>query len=456
MLDGAFPDSIFGLQNLEMLEIYSNRLSGTVEMDQFMRLKQLTVLYLSSNNLTLLSESETSPNTSSLPMFNELGLGSCNLRQFPNLLRDQNQLAYLDLSGNNLQGQMPRWIWEMSLETLLLLDLSFNSLTGFHESPTGTLLPWSNILLLDLSSNLLQGSPPIPSISIIVYLASNNSFTGEIPRLFCSMASLRVLDLSRNNLSGIVPQCLSKVSKSLSAKINGNVQNAGVSRHWEQSNQGYLAFLVGEIKSGDFDSVFPKLRVIDVSNNGFTGLLPSSYLESWTAMKRFHVEHLSYMQSNLYDHMFMAGLTIPDEYNYSMTMTNKGIKMEYTKILEVFMAIDLSCNEFRGKIPESVGNLKGLQLLNLSNNLLVGQIPSVIGNLTSLEALDLSHNQFAGRIPWQLRQLNFPEVFNVSYNNLSGPIPQGRQFDTFPNTSFDGNLGLCGNPLSKKCEELGF
>ncbi|KAK8710055.1 hypothetical protein V6N13_145398 [Hibiscus sabdariffa] len=122
MLDGAFPDSIFGLQNLEMLEIYSNRLSGTVEMDQFMRLKQLTVLYLSSNNLTLLSESETSPDTSSLPMFNELGLGSCNLRQFPNLLRDQNQLAYLDLSGNNLQGQMPRWIWEMSLETLLLLD----------------------------------------------------------------------------------------------------------------------------------------------------------------------------------------------------------------------------------------------------------------------------------------------------------------------------------------------
>ncbi|KAK8686935.1 hypothetical protein V6N13_085770 [Hibiscus sabdariffa] len=76
MLDGAFPDSIFGLQNLEMLEIYSNRLSGRVEMDQFMRLKHLTVLYLSSNNLTLLSESEISPNTSSLPMFNELGLGS--------------------------------------------------------------------------------------------------------------------------------------------------------------------------------------------------------------------------------------------------------------------------------------------------------------------------------------------------------------------------------------------
>ncbi|KAL1151815.1 hypothetical protein V6Z11_A09G067500, partial [Gossypium hirsutum] len=474
-------------------------------MDQFVRLKYLSVLYLSSNNLTLLSL--TSPNTTtSLPMFSELGLGSCNLRQFPNFLTQQNQLVYLDLSQNDIHGEMPKWIWEMSFDTLFLLDLYFNSLTGFHQSPT--LLPWSNILFLDLSSKLFQGSPPIPSSSIMVYLASNNSFTGEIPQLFCSLSSVRVLDFSRNNLGGIIPQCLSKASKSLSV-LNLNVNNfhGPVPQAWLNGNKlkminlgknkltgklprsmarcrmleffdignnqirdtypfwlaslSKLKILIlrsnrfhGEIKSGEFNSVFPKLRVIDISNNGFIGFLPSSYLESWIAMKSFHVEHLSYMQSSFYYHMFMAGLTIPDEYNYSMTLTNKGIKMEYTKILEVFMAVDLSCNKFSGEIPESIGNLKGLELLNLSNNILVGQIPTVIGTLTNLEALDLSHNQLFGRIPWQLRQLNFLEVFDVSYNHLSGPIPQGRQFGTFPNSSFDGNLGLCGNPLSKKCEDL--
>ncbi|XP_039033050.1 receptor-like protein 7 [Hibiscus syriacus] len=256
MLDGALPDSIFGLQNLELLEIYSNRLSGIVEMDQFMRLKHLKVLYLSSNNFTLLSVSETSPNTSILPMFNELGLGSCNLRQFPNLLRDQNQLVYLDLSRNNIQGQVPKWIWEMSLETLLLLDLSFNSLTGFHESPTDTLLPWSNILLLDLSSNLFQGSPPIPSRSIMVYSASNNSFTGEIPQLFCSMASLQVLDLSRNNLSDIIPQCLSNVSTSLSVlNLHVNDFHGPIPQAWMSGN---------------------KLKMINLGQNKLEGKLPRS------------------------------------------------------------------------------------------------------------------------------------------------------------------------------------
>ncbi|XVF63521.1 hypothetical protein PTKIN_Ptkin09bG0093300 [Pterospermum kingtungense] len=503
LLDGELPNSIFRLENLQLLELYSNRLSGIVELDQFRRLEHLTVLYLSSNSLTLLPQ--TTSNIT-FPMFNELGLASCNLRQFPNFLRDQNQLVYLDLSHNNIHGQIPKWIWEMSTETLYLVDLSYNYLIGFQGSPT--ILPWSNVLFLDLSSNLFQGSPPVPSFSIFVYLASNNTFTGEIPQSFCHLTSLEILDLSRNNLGGIIPQCLSNFSESLSVlnlhvnSFHGSIPQAWISGgklkmlnlgqnylqgklprsiagckrlefldignnqirdtfpFWLESLPELKILILrsnkfhGEIKSKEFNySVFPKLRVIDLSNNGFGGPLPSTYLESLNAMKSLYVEHLSYMQTDLYDHMFMAGLSIPDEYNYSMTLTNKGIKMEYVKILEVFMAIDLSCNQFRGEIPESVATLKGLQLLNLSNNILDGHIPSVLGTLTRLEALDLSQNKLVGRIPWQLNQLNFLEVFNVSHNQLSGPIPQGKQFGTFPYTSFVGNPGLCGNPLSKKCED---
>ncbi|MFS7954627.1 putative leucine-rich repeat domain superfamily [Helianthus anomalus] len=146
-----------------------------------------------------------------------------------------------------------------------------------------------------------------------------------------------------------------------------------------------------------------------------------------------------------------------EEYNsvryywFSIWMTNKGIKMDYEKIMNTFSAIDLSSNMFRGKIPESIKTLDCLNLLNLSNNELSGIIPPSMGNLIHLESLDLSSNKLLGVIPQGLVQLNFLVVFNVSNNHLTGPIPQGRQFNTFSNNSYMRNQALCGYPLSMKC-----
>ena len=90
-------------------------------------------------------------------------------------------------------------------------------------------------------------------------------------------------------------------------------------------------------------------------------------------------------------------------------------------------------------------------MLNISNNILTGNIPPSLGNLTKLESLDISQNKLLGEISPQLTQIIFLEWFNVSHNNLTGSIPQGKQFETFEKDSFEGNLGLCGGPLSKKC-----
>ncbi|KHN13650.1 Phytosulfokine receptor 1 [Glycine soja] len=85
--------------------------------------------------------------------------------------------------------------------------------------------------------------------------------------------------------------------------------------------------------------------------------------------------------------------------------------------------------------------------------MLSGSIPSSLGKLLNLEALDLSLNSLSGKIPQQLAQLSFLSYFSVSFNNLSGPTPQTKQFATFQGSSFEGNQGLCGNQLFKKCEE---
>nr|TKR90000.1 hypothetical protein D5086_0000237970 [Populus alba] len=71
--------------------------------------------------------------------------------------------------------------------------------------------------------------------------------------------------------------------------------------------------------------------------------------------------------------------------------------------------------------------------------------------LTYLESLDLSSNLFTGRIPVQLADLTFLTVLNLSHNQLEGPIPSGKHFNTFNASSFEGNLGLCGFPMPKEC-----
>ena len=81
-----------------------------------------------------------------------------------------------------------------------------------------------------------------------------------------------------------------------------------------------------------------------------------------------------------------------------MMMTNKGVDTIYEEVQEIYMALDFSSNRFVGAIPESIGNIKVLHLLNLSNNILTGHIPLTLGNLVKLESLDLSQNKLVDEI----------------------------------------------------------
>ena len=89
--------------------------------------------------------------------------------------------------------------------------------------------------------------------------------------------------------------------------------------------------------------------------------------------------------------------------------------------------------------------------MNLKENKLSGPIPN---NLSDLEKLDLSNNNLSGEIPHSLINLSFLSTFDISYNQLCGEIPLGSQFDTFPNTSFEGNNGLCHAQCTCQSEQI--
>ncbi|KAK4605328.1 hypothetical protein RGQ29_013413 [Quercus rubra] len=505
-LTGQIPNSIFNLENLEFLDLSSNDFTAKVEFDKFVKLKKLTSLYLSDCGVSLII-GETSDNTT-LQKFKNLGFGGCNLSKFPDFLANQDELTWLDLETNNIHGQVPEWFWNVSKENLEVVILSYNFLTSLGQHPI--LLPWTRLAILDLRSNKLQGTLPIPSFSTLQYLVSNNSFTGKIPELICNMSSLQVLDLSINNLSGSLPQCLHNFGDSLLVlDIQRNTFEGSIPQAWTSGSklmminfnqnkfQGWLPRSLAKcimLKALDFSNnqfhdtfptwlgnlpnlkllilrsnkfygpirthkakyKFPSLQIFDLSYNSFTGSLPlkffqysnSSRLESAKELTYIQVTSTFHMQNSLQNYLWNF------EYSYAMIMINKGVVTDYEKVQELFTALDFSSNRFTGDIPKSIGNLnlKGLRLLNLSNNFLTGHIPQSLRNFVNLESLDISQNKLFGEIPQQLTQLTFLESFNVSHNHLVGPIPQGKQFNTFPSNSFEGNPGLCGSPLTKKCE----
>ncbi|KAF8038899.1 hypothetical protein BT93_B1451 [Corymbia citriodora subsp. variegata] len=494
---GTIPSTILQLQGLRILDLSSNNLSGTINFDAFSKAKSLFALNLSSNKLSLIVE------TNITHQFFILGLGSCNLNGFPKFLQDQDSLVMLDLSHNNISGQVPEWFLNLSIEFLSHLNLSSNFLTSFAQDPV--IFKWKSLSDVDLSFNKLQGSIPIPTPEIRNYFISNNRLSGGILPLICNLSSIQMIDLSGNNLTGFLPQCLSKLSGSLKVmslrsnnfigkipQLNGNfcmlsmidlsynklhgplprlLRNCNnleflnfannhirdVFPSWLSSIPSlkvlllqYNRFhgLIGKPRNG-ID--FPMLQIIDLSQNSFSGSLPSKYFKHWIAMK----VSKTYPSSYIGNAIMRFGFLFPyATYDYSMSVIAKGIQMNYSKIQEYLTLIDFSSNNFSGAILETIGSLKQLELLNLSNNMLSGSLPSFLANLTNLEALDLSQNQLSGKIPLELTQLTSLAVFNVSYNHLTGPIPQSRQFATFENNSYKGNSGLCGNPLSRKCRDL--
>ncbi|XP_072055983.1 receptor-like protein 33 isoform X2 [Arachis hypogaea] len=444
--------------------------SGIVHFPLFSELQNLEYLFLSGCT-SLLLKSETSVNHT-FSNLRALQLLSSNITGWSEFSGKFPNLEDLELYNNSLQEKVPKWIH--GIDSLRYLNLSHNNFTLMDH------FPWYPLEILDLSFNSMAddiSSFFCNATSLYIVNLSHNKFTGTFPQCLANTSSLGDLDLQMNklhgtlpdtfldlntlnlngnNFEGLLPKSLSKCSGLVDLDL-GNNQFEDTFPNWLQnlSNLEILVLrgnkLYGQIVNLKCEKIFASLIIFDISCNNFSGSLPKAYIQNFRAMKIVHdvQSPLSYIEQ------YEFGIGDKNEaYDSSMVATIKRVSLTFTKIPNTFAIIDLSENKFEGEIPDVIGELHRLKSLNLSYNNLIGPIPPSLGNLTNLESLDLSSNMLDGNIPAELTNLNFLESLNLSNNHLEGSIPQGKQFDTFSNDSYQGNMGLCGFPLSIQCNNV--
>ncbi|XP_052113864.1 receptor-like protein 7 [Arachis duranensis] len=502
-LSGPMPLSI-QFSGLHELDLSSNKFSGPMLIDALALNRNLSVLDLSFNMIDDVIVTDVLLST--FPQLRILNLAFCNLKTFPAFLKYQSGLYDLYLSYNQIQGIVPNWIWR--LDELSILNVSHNSLTNFenlthnlHNQLQGPIQGFLQLAsIVDFSSNNLSSVIPVDIgyyMSRTLYLSlANNSFHGSIPHSLCNASMLEVLDLSHNKISGELPHCLMKIGETLwilnlgSNNLTGHIPNTFPSScslrtivfngnqlagplpnslaHCDcldvldiginKITGGFPCFLRnisalrililqnnefhGPMRCGKESGVWEMIQIVDVAFNHFSGKLPGIWFTNWKVMMSNEGE----AQSKAKHLDFQLRTTDVQD---SVMVISKGQKIELLKILTIFTSIDFSYNQFEGPIPKELMDFKALHLLNLSHNALSGQIPSSIGNLNQLESLDLSMNSLEGEIPTELANLNFLSYLNLSFNHLTGKIPTGTQLQSFEASSFEGNDGLYGPPLTK-------
>ncbi|KAG6388711.1 hypothetical protein SASPL_150143 [Salvia splendens] len=97
-----------------------------------------------------------------------------------------------------------------------------------------------------------------------------------------------------------------------------------------------------------------------------------------------------------------------------------GVEMMVILLKELYLGL----NDFKGMIPQDIGNLSLLEVLIIPAASLTGNIPSSLFNISSLKYVYLYNNSLSGNIPSNMcDSLPNIEVLSLWTNQLSGEIP---------------------------------
>jgi len=209
-LEGEIPPSIGLLNETIVMDFNKNNLSGEFSLD-LSNMKSLVCINLGNNCFSGVVPSKM-PESMQVMILRSNQFSS----NFPQQICNLPSLIQLDVSQNKLFGSIPPCVFNISSMDgeRRIIHFGFN-LDLFWK---GRELGYRDIGLLrnlDLSSNNLSGEIPreLFGLTQLLFLnLSRNHLTGKIPMEIGGMKNLESLDLSNNHLSGTIPEAISKLT----------------------------------------------------------------------------------------------------------------------------------------------------------------------------------------------------------------------------------------------------
>lgn len=429
---GEFPSYLFKLPNVSQCLIEYNSFTGTIPNDIFSN--KYTSLYLENNLFT-----------GTIPV---------------NLFINNNYiLNYLALGNNAFTGHFisdpTKYIF---LPNVSVVNIGDNYFSGTLEQFNLGVL----VFHYDISDNLFTGSLPDPSYIpgqtvknnqnwklLNFFFASNNFFTGPIPRNFNSSLALIFFDVTNNLLNGdlnIFSNCPRSInyfyfgSNYFTGTIPDNIVSCDSLTDLTISDN----LLTGNLKIVKEQS--QEIHKYDASYNYLTGTVP------------YDIFLLEKLQILLLQHNYLTGTINIDEdltSNFVYPLINIDLSTNFLtgylpdfKKYRSLTTLAAGSNCFSRKISENICHLTDLTLLSLDglqsssecriplfpalpffNSFTLKNIyhkatfPSCLYNMKSLQSLHLAGNSFQGNLKNKNEISTLINDLTLSYNLLTGDIP---------------------------------
>ncbi|KAF5766919.1 putative leucine-rich repeat-containing, plant-type, leucine-rich repeat domain superfamily [Helianthus annuus] len=475
---GSIPPDLGSLKNLHFLSL--NSLSNcTIEnIDWLFHHSHLHHLEL--DGISLAKANHWVNVILSLQRLSYLSLGGCDLWQVmhpysPSVSYTSSSIISLYLGNNSLNSSTYHWLFPLTSNRLVDLDLSGNKL-GVIPKYFGN---FCNLTILSFDNNSMSVNLPdflnnlsgCTSVTLQELDASSGKFTGSLSDNIQKFSSLEYLSISHNQLNGSISEKVWQLPKLETLDVSSNSLSGAISKSIGTSNivnvnlsnnslkgvpsEAYMSNL-SSVEQIDLSSCmlgpsFPKwiqklksLNYLDIANTNISDTIPVEFWTLWPSQ----LTHLNLSSNNItgevtnlssnFNPNVMSRIDLSSNNFYGsipyVPSTLEWLDLSRNKLsggifflCEVvdghLSFLDLSDNSLAGQIPDCLWNFKALKVLNLGQNKLSGRLPASIGYLTNLEVLYLYNNNFFGELPPSLNNCTKLFFLQLQGNKFSGHMP---------------------------------